>query len=144
MKRGHMEFDGEDPVSEAAILTTLRLMDRFAAKRGEHPGKDRYPAPSPVPADARGDEKREHPRLAFQAEVTMSADGRTLSGRVGNISSTGLFIHADPEGFSTGDRIDLEIAPPDHTRTYRSVARVIRVQSTAEGSGGYGLRFLTL
>ena len=55
------------------------------------------------------DQKRQYPRFALEAEVTLTADGRSASGRTSNLSRGG-FCAMMPAPLPVGARVEVEIA----------------------------------
>lgn len=90
--------------------------------------------------------KRQFPRFAHEATVTLSVGGREVAGRTANLSRGGLCAML-PASLPVGSRVDVELAlvlgPDVHSEPLRLSGRV--VWSTAlHGRHQVGLAFLPL
>ncbi|HTJ47246.1 MAG TPA: TIGR02266 family protein [Kofleriaceae bacterium] len=96
---------------------------------------------------AKGEERREAPRVLIDLEVDYALEDNYLFAYITDISATGIFIRTvTPE--SAGTHLNLRFTPP-HERTFELEGEVIWINPYRPGAPdslhpGMGVRFLGL
>lgn len=93
-----------------------------------------------------GTERRQQPRVALEAEVTLESESNFYAGFTENVSEGGIFV-ATYARHSVGERLRVRFTLPGLSEAIEATCEVrwLRVQNpTSDTPPGVGLRFMDL